>query len=188
MKKIIILFLSAIFILSCAQKKSSKKATTLKYFNARNSTDFQLVKDLISDSLTVVAGDYVMGYSQDSYYEVFKWDSVFQTSYEIVDLKENEEEVIASISMSSIRNKFLQNDVMTCQYKLSFESGNITKIVSLDCKDANWQIWEKRVNQLVNWVELNHPELDGFIHDMTLNGAKKYLKAISLYEANEHDL
>jgi hypothetical protein len=185
MKNTFVILLSALFVIGCNQKKSE---TALKYFNARNSVEYKEIKDLISDSLTVIEGDYIMRYSHDSYYEVFKWDSVFQTNYEIVELKEIDEQIIASISLSSIRNKFLKNDLMTCQFKLSFESGKISKIESLNCKDAKWEIWQKRVNLLVNWIEVNHPELNGFIHDMTMNGAKNYLKAINLYESNENDL
>lgn len=188
MKKLIVLIVSALLVLGCALKKSQKKETTAKYFNARNSVDFKEIKGLLSDSLTVVEGDYKMIYSKDSYYEVFKWDSIFQTTYEIVKLKEIDNHIIASISLSSIRNKFLKNDLMTCQFKLSFKSGSISKIESLDCKDANWEIWQKRVNILVNWIQDNHPELNGFIHDMTMNGAKNYVKAIYLYESNENKL
>ncbi|MFT6781217.1 MAG: hypothetical protein ACJA1A_001137 [Saprospiraceae bacterium] len=188
MKKIIVIFLSALFVFGCTQKKPPNKETAEKYFTARNSVEFKEIQDLISDSLTVIEGDYKMLYSQDSYYEVFKWDSVFQTSYEIVELKEIDEQIIVSISLSSIRNKFLKNDLMTCQFKLSFESGRISKIESLDCKDANWEVWQKRVNILADWIEDNHPELHGFIHDMTMKGAKNYLKAINLYELNENDL
>jgi len=39
------------------------------------------------------------------------------------------------------------------------------------------------VKLLVVWVEENHPELDGFIHDMTMKGAQDYVNSIELYEA-----
>ena len=133
--------------------------------------------------MTVTEGDYIMRYSQDSYYEVFKWDSIFQTSYEIAELKETENEVVAFITLSSIRNSFLKNEQMTCQFRLSFESGKISKIESLDCEDANWKIWQDRVAELVQWIEENHPELNGFIYDMTMEGAKNYIKAIELFES-----
>ena len=39
----------------------------------------------------------------------------------------------------------------------------------------------KNRDGLVNWIDENHPELNGFIHDQTENGGLKYLKAIELY-------
>lgn len=188
MKKIAVILLSTFIMMGCVDKKSSNTERTEKYFNARNSFEYKEIQDLISDSLTVIEGDYVMHYSQESFYEVFRWDSVFQTTYEIVELKEMDEQIVASISLSSIRNRFLKNDLMTCQFKLTFTSGKISTIESLDCKGANWEIWQNGVNNLVDWIEDNHPELNGFIHDMTMNGAKNYLKAISLYESNQDDL
>lgn len=188
MKNTFIILLCGLFVIGCNQNKPTNKETALSYFDARKSYDYTEIKGLLSDSLIVTEGDHIMRYSRDSYYEVFKWDSVFQTKYEIVELKENDEQIIASISLSSIRNKFLKNDLMTCQFQLSFKSGKISKIESLDCKDANWEIWQARVKLLVSWVENNHPELNGFIHDMTMKGAENYLKAIHLYESNETDL
>lgn len=77
---------------------------------------------------------------------------------------------------------------MTCQYKISFNSGKISKIEELECKDADWNIWQKKRDSLVSWTKKNHPELDGFINDMTMNGAINYLKAIELYETDKNAL
>ena len=159
-----------------------------QYFQARNSMDFEVIKGLVNDSITVIEGDYVMPYSHKDFYEVFQWDSVFQTKYKIVGVEEIDEHVIATVDLTSIRNKFLQNDRMTCQFKLSFQSGKISEIQSLDCRNANWEIWQERVQLLVNWVDDNHPELNGFIHDMTMDGAENYIRAIQLFEASENDM
>jgi len=51
-------------------------------------------------------------------------------------------------------------------------SDKITKIEALECSDANWNVWQAERDSLVNWVKINHPELDGFINDLTMNGAK----------------
>lgn len=188
MKSCILIFLCVQFLAGCGQEKLTHKETVAHYFNARNAVDFIEIRELISDRLTVTEGDYVMPYSQNSFYEVFKWDSVFQTKYNIVELREMHDQIIASIALRSIRNEFLLNNKMTCQFKFSFSSGKISKIESLDCENADWKVWEKRVNSLVAWIELNHPELDGFIHDMTMNGAQNYLKAINQYEKSENNL
>jgi len=185
MKNSIIIILCLSFLIGCNLKKSTKIETAEKYFNARNSADFDVIRNLISDSLTIIEGDYKMDYSLGSFYEVFKWDSVFQTTYEIIDIQQIDKKIKASIALSSIRNKFLKNERMTCKYILSFKDEKISIIESLDCENANWEIWENQVNSLVNWIEENHPELNGFIYDMTMNGAKNYVRAINLFESKE---
>ena len=122
-----------------------------------------------------------MPYNHDGFYEVFKWDSIFRTSYEIVGLEEMDNRIMVSVVLNSIRNEFLKNSSMTCKYKISFRFGKISKIEELECKDVDWNIWEKERDSLVNWIQKNHPELDGFINDMTMNGAMNYIKAIELY-------
>jgi len=188
MKYVIAITLFIILLAGCGQQEISNQEVTKKYYEARNSLDFSAIKKLVNDSVIVVEGDYVMPYSHESYYEVFKWDSIFQTSYKLVELKESNDQIIASVALSSIRNKFLKNDLMTCKFKLSFNSGKISKIESLDCSGADWNNWEKERDSLVNWISVNHPELNGFIYDMTMNGAKNYLKAIELYESHKSDL
>jgi len=184
MKNISLILACTFFFFGCGQEKLSKQEVVTKYYVARDMLDFQEIQNLINDSIIVIEGDFVMPYSKESYYEVFKWDSIFRSTYKIVDLKEAEESVTASITHTSIRNTFLQNHELTCQYRLSFESEKISQIESLDCKNADWETWQEKVSSLVDWIRINHPELDGFIYDMTMEGAQNYLKAIELYEAN----
>ncbi len=76
----------------------------------------------------------------------------------------------------------MKNNPLTCRYKFHFDSGKIAKIENLDGTDANWEIWQKEVDSLVSWVKFNHPEIDGFIHDLSMKGAIDYLNAIELYK------
>ena len=169
--------------MGCKHQKLTPKEIVTNYYNGRNAVDFNKIKPLVSDSVTIISGDYIMPYNNDSFYEVFKWDSIFKPSYKLVEIKENKDQIIASVIYNCLRNDFLKNSNMTCQYKISFNSGKISKIEELNCKNVNWKVWEKEVNALVNWTNLNHPELNGFINDMTMIGAQNYLKAIDLYKA-----
>jgi len=172
--------------MSCGNQELSKKEVAANYYKARGSSNYNEIVKLISDSLTITEGDYVMPYNANTFYEVFKWDSIFQPSYEVIELEEKNQEVIASVKLSSIRNRFLKNDYMICKYKLSFNSSKINNIESLDCEGADWNAWEKERDSLVNWIGVNHPELNGFINDMTMQGAQNYLKAIEFYESKSN--
>ncbi|MEB2782824.1 hypothetical protein U3A58_20755 [Algoriphagus sp. C2-6-M1] len=136
-----------------------------------------------------------MLYSQESFNEQFKWDSIFQPTYEIVVLEDQNDQIIATVASSSKHYKFLKNDPLTCRFRISFNANQITKLESLECLDANWGVWQMvdipdrmlrniqmERDSLVNWTNRNYPVFDGFIHDLTMNGAIKYLQAIELYE------
>jgi len=99
------------------------------------------------------------------------------------DLQKLDDQILASVNLTSVRNTFLENDLMRCDFRVSFEKEKISRIESLDCQGADWDKWQDRVKLLVVWVEENHPELDGFIHDMTMKGAQDYVNSIELYEA-----
>lgn len=169
----------------CDNQQLTHEETVTNYYKARDATNYQEVKRYINDSITITEGDYVMPYDQNSFYEVFKWDSIFQPTYKIVELVEKKNKVMVAVALKSIRNEFLKNSSMTCQYEISFNAGKISKIESLECTGADWNSWQKERDALVNWINQKHPELDGFINDMTMNGAINYLKAIELYETDK---
>lgn len=172
-------------LMACGDKQLSRQEIITDYYGARDARNFTKIKTLIADSITITAGDYIMPYTRESFYEVFKWDSVFRTSYEVVELEESGKRIVASISISSGRHEFLKNDPMQCRYGISFDSGKISKIEELECKDADWNAWQAERDSLVSWTKKNHPEPDGFINDMTMEGAQNYVKAIELYKSDK---
>lgn len=180
MKKILLLLL-VIAISGCTKKVSTPSEQITAYYNGFKNSDYNQIKRTLADSLITTEGDYIMPFSRKSYYEKFKWDSVFKPIYKLVAIENLEEQAVATVTVNSLKFEFLKNSPMTCTYRFHFKSGKIAKIENLDCPDANWEIWEKQVDVLVNWVQLNHPELDGFIHDLSMNGAIDYMKAIDLY-------
>lgn len=181
MKKYFILSLLTLLLNGCDTHITHKQLVT-EYYEAFDASDFNRIVSVLADSLTILEGEYVMPYSQESFYEQFKWDSIFQTTYKIIELENQNDQIIATVESSSKRYQFLKNDPLTCQFKISFDSDKVTKLESLGCPGADWNIWQMEVDSLVNWTRKNHPELDGFIHDLTMKGAINYLKAIELYE------
>lgn len=182
MKNYIILLSLSFFLAGCSNEKSTPFETVTKYYDALHSSDYSQIRILINDSLTIVDGEYATTYSQNSFYEQFKWDSIFQPTYEVVEIADVNNQMIATVASYSLRYEFLKNNPLTCKYKISLNSGKISKIEAIDFVGADWKAWQKERDSLVIWINNNHPELDGFIHDLTMNGAINYLKAIELYE------
>ncbi|MBO0330036.1 hypothetical protein [[Muricauda] lutisoli] len=178
-----LLFLSLLYLISSCSGENLEKAEQIKiYYGGFKNSDYNQIMRVISDSLTLTEGDYLMNFDRESYYEQFKWDSVFQPKYELILVENHNGQFTATVAVESLRYKFLKNNPLTCELRFSFKSGKITKIENLDCKDANWAMWQKERDSLVNWIKGNHPELDGFVHDLSMVGAQNYLKAISLYK------
>jgi hypothetical protein len=68
--------------------------------------------------------------------------------------------------------------------KVYFKSGKIAEIENVEYQNVNWSTWTKNRDSLVNWIDKQHPELSGFINDMTKTGGINYIKAIELYTKN----
>jgi len=182
--RFLILFL-LLLVTGCKNQKLTPRHVVTQYYTAFDMGNYNKIKTLLHDTITISAGNYVTPYTHSSFYEFFKWDSIFRTSYEIVELEEKNNQIIATIASESVRYEFLKNNPLTCQFTISFNSGKISRIDSGECTGADWNIWEKERDSLVNWIKKNNPKLDGFINDMTMDGAINYLKAIEVYNAKK---
>lgn len=177
-----LLFLLFVLLLTVnCNKKNDRINSVTKYYEAFNDSDYDRIRSLM-DSITIIEGDYITNYSHETFHEQFKWDSIFRPTYKLTELKELDSQIIVTVEVSSLRFEFLKNNPLTCRHKISFESGKLAKFETIDCLDPDWTMWENERDSLVNWISIHHPELDGFIHDLTMNGAIDYLKAIELYE------
>lgn len=180
MKNIAFLFILIVGI-GCTEKNNTPSNQITAYYKGFKNGDYNQIKRTLSDSLVTTEGDYIMAFSRESYYEKFKWDSVFKPIYKLISIENLEEQAIVTVRVNSPKLKFLKNNPMICSYRFNFKEGKISKIENLECPDANWELWGKEVDALVMWTQLNHPELDGFINDLTMKGAQNYMKAIALY-------
>ena len=136
--------------MGCNKQKLTPKETVTKFYNAYNTSNYSEIKKLISDSIIITQGSYIMPYDQDSYYELFKWDSVFKPTYKTIELKEEKDHVNITLSSTSLRYAFLKNNPLTTHYKILFNNDKISKIEVLESKGANWDVWQKERDSLVS--------------------------------------
>lgn len=180
----VLLMVVLVLIASCTERKDSEAAQITEYYKGFERSDYSQIKKTIADTLNITEGDYAMVFTPESFYEHFKWDSIFKPIYQLDELSNENGQWIATVSVNSLKFEFLKNNPLTCRHKFYFDAGKISKIENLDCPGANWELWQKERDSLVKWIKSNHPELDGFIHDLTMKGAIDYLSAIDLYERN----
>ncbi|WP_035336518.1 hypothetical protein [Dokdonia sp. PRO95] len=181
MKYTLFLLTLLCILTGCTQKEATSQETVAAYYKAVAEGNYKEISSLISDSITITAGDYVMPFDKESYYEHFKWDSIFKPSYEVVSIENDSAQVIATVAVSSLRFEFLKNNPLTCSHNIYLHDGKITKLEEITCIDVNWDVWQQERDSLVAWTARNHPELDNFINDLSMKGAIKYKKAMELY-------
>jgi len=188
MKNIFLILFFLYFLMGCSDQKLTRQETVSKYYNGLDTANYDEIRALINDTITITAGDYVTPYTHESFHEFLKWDSVLKTSYEIVELEEKSNQIIVTIAQNNLRNAFLKNNPLVYKQKVSFVSGKISKLEDLESIGTDWDLWQKERDSLVSWIKRNHSELDGFINDMTVVGALNYLRAIELYETDKNGL
>lgn len=184
MYKIIILLLLWIFVSnSCKNygKGTDELDLAKRYYNVLDNSDCFKIGALISDSILVRDGDYIQKFSQNDYVQWLKWDSVFDPTYKILQIEQENGIVKAEISKMDKRIMFLHREPIVTTEIIRF-NGN--KIVSVERESVifNETTFLKNRNDLLSWIDENHPELTGYLHDQTRTGGMKYLKAIELYE------
>ena len=180
----LLLFAMLLLAISCTKKNDHAK-NVIQYYKAFNDSNYNQIKSIIADSITLIEGPYTTTYSHETFHEFFKWDSIFMPTNKIIVLEELNDQILVTITANKLHFEFLKNNPLTCQYKVSFESDKITQLENIAFLGVDWTLWEKEKNALVNWIGIHHPELDGFINDMTMNGAINYLKAIELYKKDK---
>jgi len=140
MKNYLFYICLSFFIMNCSAKKEDLSQTVTDYYNGFKTSDYSQIQNTLSDSLTLIEGDYVTPFTHKSYHEQFKWDSVFKPRYEIIEIKKLDDKVAATVSVYSPRFEFLKNNPLTCTHLFSFTSGTIAKIENQDCGNANWEV------------------------------------------------
>lgn len=182
-KTIILSLLLTIGFLSCktTKKDINKVEIAKQYFMLLDNSDYPLMSSCLADTLITKEGDYEQKYSQSDYLKFLKWDAVFDPNYVILNIDQTDGIVKAKISKIDKRISFLHEEPFITNQTLNFQNEKIIK-VETEYLDFNEVTWEKNKNELLTWIDENHPELNGFIYDQTEAGGIKFLKAIELFK------
>ncbi|KGK28703.1 hypothetical protein [Cellulophaga sp. E6(2014)] len=182
-KTILLLLLLTIGFISCknSKKEIDRVEITKQYFKVLVNSDYSKISDWFADSLKTIEGEHKNTYSKSEYLEILKWDSVFEPNYEILEIEQKDGIVKAKISKMDKRIFFLHEKPFIMNQIISFQKNKIIS-VETDYLNFDYPTWEKNKNGLLSWIDKNHPELNGFINDLTEDGGMKFLKAIELYK------
>ncbi|MCK0135786.1 hypothetical protein [Arenibacter sp. S6351L] len=167
-----------------SRKEIDKLEIAKKYYKALDSSDDLKITLLLTDSLVTkeTKYDYEQIFSLKEYIEWLKWDAVFEPSYEILQMEQEDEIVKAKISKIDKRISFLHQEPIVTNQIIRFDNDKIISIETTEYVIFNDSTFVKNRDGIVSWIDENHPELNGFIHDQTETGGLKYLKAIDLYK------
>lgn len=180
------LFLLAVLILilsAChtGNSKLSDKQIIKEYYAVLNSNDFNKIKGYLSDEILSAEGDYVLSNNIHDYYILFQWDSVFTPHYELIELRNEDNLLVATVNKHCKRIEFLQDTLISYNVEIHVNKGKISLLQTNDFIVFDFEKWQYRRDSLTLWIEKNYPHLSGFINNMTPKGAVDYLKAIELY-------
>lgn len=176
-------FLTAIILMSCENKQIQSKniEITKQYFKVLNHAEPSKVMNWLANSLKITEEEYRQTYSKNEYSKVLQWDSVFTPNYRVLNIEEKDAIVNVKISKIDQRISFLHdNEPFVTNHQIKFHEGKIVEIAT-DYVNFNYAAWEKNKTELLSYINQNHPELNGFLNDLTKDGGIKFLKAITFY-------
>ncbi|TBM98497.1 hypothetical protein EYD45_16230 [Hyunsoonleella flava] len=181
-KLTVFLLLITIGTTSCknSEKELDKLEIAKKFYVAINNSNPSETTELITEIFTTIDDGFEQKYSGNEYAEWVKWDSVFQPTYEILEIGQENGTVKAKISKIDKRISFLHHEPIITNEIIQFE-GNRIKNINRTSASFNVDKFVKNRDELVNWITENQPELNGFLNDQTKSGGMNYLKAIELY-------
>jgi len=180
--------ISTLFVLvlfaSCKQVKneSSNREIFETYLHGMNSRDFNQVKQSLADSIIITEMGYEVVQNIDAFRRHFLWDSIFRPDYTLVEFSENDSVTMATVAKFDKRIQFLQDSALVYQVSLVFKGEKIVGMSTIKYVKMNGRKWMSRRDSLVGWIDNTHPELSGFVHDLTPKGAQNFLQAIVIFK------
>ena len=183
-KKIVVFISCMIIAISCVPK--SKEIDKVKiaedYIGALNASDYNHLVGLFSDSIRFNEVNYIRTFTKEDYHTLFQWDSIFDPSYKILEVREEGDKLHLKVSKECERILFLLEEPFITHEIMTFKEDAIHSIDIVEYVDFDDGLWSRNRENLVSWIDIHHPELSGFIYDQTKEGAMKFRKAMEFYK------
>ena len=131
MNKILILLL-LIELISCknSEKEIDKLEIAKRYYAILDKSNVSEIATLLTDSLLTkeTEYDYEQTFSKKEYVEWLEWDSIFEPTYKILEIEQENGTVKAKISKTDKRISFLHNEPIVTTQIIHFDNDKITSI------------------------------------------------------------
>ena len=182
-KTTVLLLLLTIGIISCksSKKEFDKLEIAKEFYIAIDNSNPLKTTERITERFTTIDDGFEQIYNRNEFAEWVKWDSVFQPTYEILKIEQENGIVKAKISKTDKRISFLHHKPIITDEIIQFE-GNKIKAINRTSYSFNVEEFVNNRDEFVSWIAENQPELNGFLNDQTKSGGMNYLKAIELYK------
>jgi len=182
------ILLIAIFLFSCngeVKPQDTKAELVRAYIDALNTADYTRITSYFNDSIRLNELDYKSAFSKKQYHALFQWDSVFNPKYEIVTLNTLNDSVFLRVAKTGKRIQFLNEAPIITNEVVTFKNNKIHTIAIKSYGSFNDKAWDANRTKLVDWIRYNHPALDGFLYDQTIEGALKFTSALTAYKKEQ---
>ncbi len=190
-KFIALILLFTTVLVSCKTGPKNQETTissldiAKNYYQALDRSDSAKMQTLVGDSIVVRErpDNYQEQFSNQAYTIWLEWDSVFQPTYKILEIAQENQVVKAKILKTDKRLLFLTQEPVVWNEIVHFNDNNkIVKVERTNYEVFNVSKFIKNRDTLVSWIGINHPELNGFLYPQTKSVGIKYLEAIQLYK------
>ncbi|MCU4176910.1 hypothetical protein [Carboxylicivirga sp. N1Y90] len=178
------IFIALTLILGCQSftKENANERSVRLYIHSLNEANYHNLDQLMSDSILMSEQEYTILKGKEQFHTFFQWDSVFSPYYHLLHIQETKNGINTTISKNCKRITFLQDSASIYKTTFYFDKNKISKIHTTENVYFDTARWTQNRDTLVNWINQNHPELNGFIYNMTAEGAENYLEAMRLFK------
>lgn len=118
--------------LSCqvSKEKIDKLEIAKQYYKVLDNSDTSQIVSLINDSIVIreTEHDYKETFSKNSYIDWLQWDSLFDPTYEILQIEQENEIVKATISKIDQRILFLHKEPIVSEEVIRFDKDKIISV------------------------------------------------------------